>query len=260
MKSKIFYSILIITIIWLSSIFWKSHNQPSDDQLEELRKSIIAADTLTKEADGQYTKLVDYYKSSSDLNNELKSSNKELYDVIKKQNERILNLTTTVVSLKEKVEDGLGKFNPSDSNEIELGLRYPDKEKPFILWDGVINTKTAKYNGLWKFNKLPIQLVVTEESRGLWKHRIVGPDWFIVDSLSVLSLPADEYQENIDRKLQFMLGANYSFSLLNQNSGNIGLGFGVSAFSSHTLLLNANTNRTIGLSYYYKFKSVKRRK
>jgi hypothetical protein len=260
MKTKIFYSILIVALLWVFSIIWKFNSKKTNDPIDEFKKAIIEADSLTKEKNGQYSKLDNYYKESSDLNKELKNSNRELYDLVKKQNERILNLTSTVITLQGKVDEGFGKIDPADSNNIELNLRYPSSEKPFVLWDGKLNTKTAKYNGIWTFGKLPIQILVTEESRGLWKHRISGPDWFIVDSLSVISLPPDQYPENVESNLQFLLGTNYSFSLVNQNQKNIGLGIGISAYSSHNILLNANTNKEIGLSYYYKFKSIKRRK
>ena len=62
--------------------YLKSKN---DDALDALKKSIIMNDSLTKEADGRYAKLVNYYNTEKDLKEQLKDSNKDLYNVIKKE-------------------------------------------------------------------------------------------------------------------------------------------------------------------------------
>ena len=264
MKNKdTFYKVLIvilaILLIWLA---WRIEaiQRASHDQNEELKKSIIEADSLVKEADGRYAKLVNYYNTERDLKKELQKSNEDLYKIIKKQDERILSLSSSIVTLKSTVEEGFGKFNPNDTNQIQLALRYPSQKDPFIKWDGFVDRRNARYFGNWNFGKLPIQIVVTEEKRGLWKHRIVGPDWFIVDSLSVNSLPPEEYTPTVERKIQFLLGGGYYKSLTNPNWGSVGVGVGVSLFDQHNLILGATTNQELGLNYYYKFKALKRRR
>ncbi len=260
MKNKIVFSLFGIILIWLAIFLFSKEDKKYNNPLDDFKRAIIAADSTIKESDGQYSKLVDYYKNTSELNKELKNSNKELYDLVKKQNEKILNLTNSVITLQGKFNEGMGKINESDSNKIDLSLRYPTDSHPFILWDGTLDTRTTKYQGAWSFGKLPIQILVTEESRGLWKHRIKGPDWFIVDSLSVISLPPEDYVPTVESNIQFLFGGSYIKSMVKTSSNSVGIGVGINAFSNHNLLLNANTNKEIGLSYYYKFKSIKRRK
>lgn len=250
---------LLLVVLFLS---WrigdlKSDNQDTD---EEMRKSIIAGASLVKEANGRYSKLVNYYNSEKDLKKELKETNEELYKTIKKQNERILSLTNAVISLQGAVSEGFGHTDPVDSNLINLTLKYPEDKSPFITWGGSVNKNTAHYKGEWSFGKLPLQIVLTEEKRGLWKTRLIGPDWFKCDSLMVNSLPAEEYTEKKERKLQFLVGGGYNKSLTPIGPDAISVGGGINVFSNHNIILNINTNKEVGINYYYKFQTFKKRK
>lgn len=261
-KEKFQIALIIVLILLLGWLIWRleSAKKEAFNQSEELKKSILASDSLVKEADGRYAKLVNYYNTERDLKKELKKSNAELYKIIKKQDERILSLSNSIITLKSTVEEGFGKFDPADSNQIQLALKYPDQKSPFIKWDGAVDRRTARYLGVWSFGKLPLQIVLTEEKRGLWKHRLVGPEWLIIDSLSVQSLPPDQYTPTVERKLQFILGGGYYKPVTNLNWGSIQVGVGLSVFDKHNLILAATTNQEVGLNYYYKFKSFKRRK
>jgi hypothetical protein len=262
MQSDLFYKVALVALLavaaWLG-IRLEMVKHEAEQESEALKKSIIASDQLTKEIDGRYAKLVDFYNTQKDLNKELKESNRELYEIIKKQDERILNLTRAVITLRKEVSEGFGKIDPTDTNLIALDLRYPEEKSPFIKWDGKVNRKTAQYRGEWSFGKLPIEIVVTEESRGLWKHRIIGPDWFIVDSLSVLSLPPSDYAPK-ERNLQFLAGGGYVRSLNRSVGDNISIGGGVSIVDRHHIILNATTNRDVGINYYYQFETLKRKR
>lgn len=255
---KISIGILVLLLFWVLVTLDRLKSD-SAEQMDSLKKSIIASDLLIKESEGRYSKLVDYYRTEKELKNELKDSNKELYEVVKKQNERILSLANSIVTLKSIINEGFGNIDKVDTNLINLALTYPSEKDPFVKWDGFVRKDNAKYKGQWTFGKLPIQILVTEESRGLWKHRIVGPDWFIVDSLDVKSLPPDQYPPS-EKKIQYLLGASYLHPLNNANTGSIGVGVGLNFINKHSLILSATTNQEVGLSYYYKFKSVKRTK
>ena len=261
-KDKFYLISIGILILLLIFMAWRIEGirQNSIGQADELKRSILASNILIKESDGNYSKLVDYYKSEKDLNTELKNSNTDLYKVVKSQGEKILSLTSTVISLKGSVEEGFGKFNPTDSNQIDIALKYPAEKDPFIKWDGFVNKKTAAYHGNWSFGKLPIQIVVTEEKTGLWKHRIVGPEWLLIDSLQVNSLPPDKYVPTVDRTFQLIVGGNYMKPLKSSTFGCIGIGVGISIASQHNIVFSVNTNQEVGVGYYYKFKALKRNK
>lgn len=263
MKTKdIFYSVIIVSllaVLLFTAFRLEKMRSEMSDRTDDLKKSILSSDLLVKESEGRYAKLVDYYNTEKDLRNQLKRSNEDLYRIIKKQDERLLSITSSVVSLQNKLDEGFGKFNSADSNQIDIKLTYPTQIDPFITWNGYVDKTTAKYKGNWQFGKLPIQIVVTEESRGLWKHRIIGPDWFIVDSLTVNSIPPIKYTPDAPRKIQFLAGGGYGIQLNAITSQSyVQAGVGLKIFDIHTIIFQANTLQQISLNYFYTFKSTKR--
>jgi hypothetical protein len=251
--------ILLIALIGvLCFLSWKLNKTQNDSiaETEKLRKSIIANDKLLKEKDGQYAKLVNYYKSQRDLINELKSTNGDLYKTIKKQDERLLSLTNVVISMDKKVVGGFAQADPVDSSKLNLALKYPDEKDPFIFWDGWVNKNTAAYRGTFSFGKLPISIVLTEESRGLWKSRLVGPEWLKVDSMSISSLPPEEYSIVKPKNLQWMVGGTYYTG----KTPGFGVNLGINLYQNHNVIVGANTMQQVSFTYCYKIKSLKRKK
>jgi hypothetical protein len=259
-RGNIFYQavigILVAVVIFLA---WKTSSVQDDflNKTEELKKSIIKSDKLLKESEGRYAKLVDYYKTEKELLSQIKKENKSLYNTIKEQDERLLSITNAIVTLDKKVVEGFGQEDPVDTNKINLSLKYPSDKDPFVFWDGWVNKNTAAYKGTFSFGKLPIQVVLTEESRGLWKSRVVGPEWLRVDSLQITSIPPEDYAPTEEKKIQWLVGGAYSYGL-NDKSSAVGVNLGVSLFSSHNIVFGANTFQQVSLGYLYKIKSFKR--
>lgn len=262
-KREKYYIIFILLLIgFIVFLGWNlTYIKKSNIRIEdELKKSIIKNDSLIKEAEGQYSKLVNYYNNERQLKNELKKINESLYKIINKQNERILSLTQAVITLKGEINEGLGKINSIDTNLIDLELKYPQSDKkPFITWIGKINRITTKYYGEWSFNKMPLNIILTEEKRGLWKTRIVGPEWLIIDSLVINSLPIEEYNPIKQSNIQFLIGGGYIKSLSLNGTDAASFGIGISLFNNHNIILNATTNKELGINYYFKFNSFKRK-
>lgn len=250
--NSILLAILLIIIIFLA---WRidSIKKSNEDAEDALKKSIIMNDSLTKEADGRYSKLVNYYNTEKDLKQQLKESNRDLYNVIKKENEKILSLTNAIITLQGAVNEGFGRVDSLDTNKINLTLRYPDEKDPFINWIGNVDKQSAFYKGEWSFGKLPLQIVLTEEKRGLWKSRLIGPEWLKVDSMTINTLPPVKEL----KKLQFFFGGGYIKSL-SQGPNAISVGGGLSYNGKHNLLLQATTNQELGFSYYYNFQKKKK--
>jgi hypothetical protein len=261
MKDKFNTILLLILIIIIIFLGWRinSIKDANEDAKDALKKSIIMNDSLTKEADGRYAKLVNYYNTEKDLKEQVKESNKELYDVIKKENEKILSLTNAVITLQGAVSEGFGHVDPKDTNKIGLTLKYPDDKEPFINWIGSVDKQSAFYKGEWSFGKLPLQIVLTEEKRGIWKSRLVGPEWLKVDSMTINSLPAEDYNNLGLRNIQFFVGTGYIKSLA-KGPNAFSVGGGLSYKGKHNLLLQATTNKEVGLSYYYNFQTKKKKK
>ena len=231
------------------------------EKIIENNKEIVRNSKLIKERDGQYSKLVNNFNTQKDLLKQLKGDNKDLYKLIKKNDEKLLMLGNTLLTLRSEVNQGFGKFNPNDSNLIDLKLKYPNDGDWFISWDGTIHKKTAFYKGEWKFGKLPLQIVLTQTSQGLWNSRLIGPDWLIVDSISVNALKPSEIPTPNEPKPKlhgFILGGGYVRGI---NSNNVnGLSVGVGYYvKNHSLIVNGTSNNTIGFNYYYKFIKFKKK-
>jgi hypothetical protein len=256
--SKIFI-IIAAAIVIILLLKLNNTKSDSDRTIMELRKSIIASDKLTKEADGRYAKLVNYYASEDDLKDQLKELNKDLYNTIKDQDERLMSITDAVITLESELTAGFGSIDTKDTTNVNLALKYPAKGDPFVFWNGKVNRYNAEYNGEFTFGKLPIQIVVTEESRGLWKHRIIGPEWLKVDSLKINSIPPEEYATVKAKKLQWIVGGNYSYSFSPTIPSAIGVGVGVNLFDAHNIIFGANSASQVNIGYYYKLKSIKRK-
>ena len=69
--NRIFNALLLI-IILIMMVRMCNIQKDAISETTALKKSIIASDKLTKEAEGQYAKLVDYYKTERDLINDIK--------------------------------------------------------------------------------------------------------------------------------------------------------------------------------------------
>ena len=188
-KDTILYTLIVILILFLIFGAWKSHAERKrlEEIIQEGNKMIVQLDKTTKEGDGQYTKLVNYFNTEKDLNKDLKEQNKELYKLIKEQDEKLLILNNSIISLRGQLDEGFGSINEEDTNKIDIKLNYPNDEDNFITWDGFVNRENAFYKGEWKFGELPLQIIMTETNRGLWKSRLVGPKWLKVDSIEVNS-------------------------------------------------------------------------
>lgn len=259
MKDRILYGLIIILILLLLVSVWYGRYQQKElyQKIQEGNKMIIDADKTTKEDDGQYAKLVDYFNTEKELNQQLKNQNKELFDLIKKQDEKLLMINNTVISMKQEMVEGFGSIDEKDTNLIDITLTYPNDEDTFITWEGYVNRNNAFYSGRWEFGKLPLQVIMTETDRGLWKSRLVGPDWLLVDSIEVNSLPLP----TVEKKSNFglFLGGGYINSFDPNGFNGVSVGAGIK-FKDHRILINATTNKEIGFSYYYDILNFKKKK
>jgi uncharacterized membrane-anchored protein YhcB (DUF1043 family) len=259
-KDRVLFGVIIVLILWIvwGDIQSKAEQKRLYEKLQEQNKMIVDMDVTTKEKDGQYAKLVNYFEDQKSLLGSLKEDNRELYDQIKGQDEKILMLNKTIISLEEKINEGEITENPEDSTVFDLALTYPNSDESFINWNGSIFTKTKTYKGKWSFGELPLQVVMTETERGLWKSRLIGPEWLLVDSIEVKSLPPQEFSNEPElRPWSLFLGGGYIRSFDPNLSNALSFGTGVK-FKSHSLFLNGTTNKTIGFNYYYQFTSFKK--
>jgi len=250
---------LSIVIIVLLLFGWVKYNQMQKelrDEIDSGNRVILSMDKTTKESQGQYAKLVNYFNTEKDLNKQLKEQNEDLFKLIKNQNERLLMINNSIVTLEGKMTEGFGSINKDDTNRIDLKLDYPNKDNSFITWNGFVNRKTAFYKGEFSFGKLPLQIVLTETERGIWKSRLIGPEWLIVDSMDVNSLPLPTPEKINNWGIFF--GGGYQKSFNNNITDAFSLSL-AAQYKRHMLMLDATTNMQLGLRYLYKIENFKKK-
>jgi len=263
LKDTILFGGIFVLIILLMMSRCENSKMQKDlyDQVRKANMEIVKNSKLIKEKDGQYSKLVNNFNTQKDLLNQLKEENKDLYKTIKKNDEKLLMITNTLVTLQKQVVEGFGKFNPNDSNLIDLSIKYPDDKDWFISWDGSVHKKTAFFRGDWSFGKLPLKIVLTQTEDGLWNSRLIGPEWLVVDDMKIDALDPKEMPPSPyipqPRNYGFILGGGYirSFPNTTNNALSVGVGF---YLKNHSLIINGASNNTVGFNYYYKFISFKK--
>lgn len=258
-QNFIFIGVLVLIFLLIVSHCENQRLQNDlKDQIAQNHRDILKMDVLKKDADGQYSKLVDFFKTQKELNEQLKKQNRELYDRLTDQGERLLMINNSIISLKDEISQGDVEPDPVDSNIIKLDLKYPNSSESFINWNGKIHTKNLTYLGEWKFGKLPLQVILTETSKGMWSSKLIGPSWLLVDSMTVNSLPPAEIAKPTEyTKLGWVFGGGFFKSLTN-NQGAISIGGGL-YYKNNVLVLNAMSNNYVGLHYYYRFVKEKKK-
>jgi hypothetical protein len=96
---------------------------------------------------------------------------------------------------------------------------------------------------------------MTETDRGLWRSRLIGPDWLVVDDIEVNSLPPENFQDPTQkdpRKFGFTMGGGYvrSFDATIPHGLSVGAGL---YYKKHAIIVNGTTNKSVGFNYYYRF-------
>lgn len=255
MNTKKIY-ILIIILLSFFTIGMSIKNNIDQTRLinkiEENNKKIIEMSELIKEKDGQYSKLVNYFSDSKKLSENLKNSNKELAKELRKTKEQILKINDIVATFKEKKDTGNISFK--NDSLIGIDIFYPDSNDWFINWKGKIFTKDKKYTGKWIFTDLKIKAILTETEEGLWKARIVGPKFLVINSMEINSLPPKDYTDEKIKKISFLFGGGYLKSFDNNYSNAIGITGGIQWKNKHIIQLTGTTNNILGIQFLYKFK------
>jgi len=236
------YGILaaIITIIVVFKIVIPMGNMKTEiaDLKVQKTKYILAQDELRKVNDTLYTKLVDNTKTEKELRDSLNIARKQkpvvVQNIVIHPNDTIS--PSTEISLK-------------DSNLIVQDY-YPSKEQWFINYTAVINTKTLKPIGEFKFTPLSLQLYVVEDSTGLYRAYMTAPSWVTIDKLDVKTLPTFFTPSKVDN-FGWLLGVGVTKNLTtNIKSIEVMGGF---RYKKLNILGSANTNNELGVKTLIEF-------
>ena len=226
----------------------------SDKKVAELREVILENDGLRKDDEGRYSKLVNDMNKEKDLNrmmaqdtSELSDQLKETKKEIKKSDEKVLSLTNIISSFKQDTTYIEVYPDVNDSTVFNFEDNYPATGTPFINYSGQLDIKTNGLSSVWTFGELPLKVILTETDFGIWRTRVVGPEWFQISDIEVNSLPAKEYSNNNAKWLKPFLGLRLSSDLTNPGA-HLGIQGGMIIKSSWIVSGDINTSGVLGLS------------
>lgn len=212
--------LIYISLIGTGVLIFFLYDGCRDKREAKLLNEIATESKLRKDADGKYSQLVTVIDGNSTLMRELKSSLdenfKDVKKILKKNDERLLMFSTSLLRFKEK-SDTVTIYPMDSTSDAEWRFRlvYPDSLKPILAYDGFILPQFRRIAGQWTSpNPLSITAILTETSKGNWNSRLIAPEYVIVDSIIVRSLPADKIAKQ--NKFRFVAGVGGGYSFANQ--------------------------------------------
>lgn len=190
MKIDVTKILLFIILILIGYNTIKNYLFPDNSEFEKLRKELVTTSELVKLKDGRYEKLLNDYNTSKELLKSLKKSNEELYRDIKKSNEKVVAVTQALIGFKDKF-DSLKLNKPIEDvikDKDTLDFFYPNKNNPLITHSLQFTSNTTA-NSYWDFNPTPLDLVITETEKGIFKTNIGTNPYVSISSLDVKTIP-----------------------------------------------------------------------
>ncbi len=195
--------IIALAAIYLLFIKPNLELKALEKQNETLKKEVLAKDTLQKLADGKYSKLVNTFNSTNDLNKILKTELSVIYDSIKNRKEKVLSINQNNITFKPKTNTVIVYVNKDST--YSFTSFYPQKDKYFIKYNGTLDTKSKTVTDDWSFTNFNLNVVMTQRKDGLWDSYLDGPEFLKVNSIKVNSLPAKDYIPTAEKQKLFVL-------------------------------------------------------
>lgn len=206
-KTVLFSLILCVGVLVLFKIF--TYNDIAAEN-SALKLEILKKDSLIQHGEGEYSKLVNYYSTKTILNNQVKESSPNLFNVIKDNKETILSNTSANLTFKPKSGTVVIKDENIQKDSIfSFSSFYPSKEKAFIKYDASVNPSQKTVDEKWTFNELKINVILTEKENGLWNTYLDAPEYVTVNNITVNSLPPTAYSSQTIKNplIKFYIGA-----------------------------------------------------
>lgn len=208
---KILYFLLIavIVVILLFGINQCSEREKAESVVRDYKVKMLEMDSLRKVSDGHYQKLVNDLYTEKELIKVLKGENKELADLIAEQKKKLIAYSKIKLTAKQKKDSVKVASKTENGKEVlEFADYYPDKENPFVVYEGVLRDKVL-YGG-FTFKTFGLDMVITEKSKGLFEVDFKAPEWLELTSLEVHSLPLSPIRvDNFDWYLGTNLGLHF---------------------------------------------------
>lgn len=217
----VFIAVLLI-VIGLMAIQSYLRSVSAKKLQNNLIKELYQADSTKEVLNGTYQKTVELFETERTLVKKLKSENRELHNLIKDRDERILGQTEVILSFESKVD--VLELSLSGKKDIIDGLKagqtisfsshYPDSANWFAKTLTSIKLPNATVE--WTIKDIPINITLTETKAGTWKQYVEAPDWLKINSIKSISLPPEKIVKK-QPVFRYHAGAGINFSLLSSD-------------------------------------------
>lgn len=149
-------------------------------QIALLKQEILFTDSVMKEREGAYSKLIDDTKKNKEIVRLISEQNILKDKEIKTLKRKIKSFTKIELEPKRLVDTFF-----VENNNFEAF--YPSKKDYFIKHKGEL--KVDSLMSEWSFNPLELNLIISETKAGMYKLTSYVPNWLEVKSLEVHTIP-----------------------------------------------------------------------
>lgn len=242
-KGKVYILSILLIAISAYAVIKSFESNDYQKQIAQYKDIIIKKDSLRKLDDGQYQKLIDDTKKSSRvLLDGLKAKNKDLSETIEEQDKKILLYANIISSFKPKTDTVYVDKVTKSFEDF-----YPNTDDWFIKYTSTY-LGNDKRLGDWYFQQYPLDVVVSEISKGLFEIDLAGPDFLQVNSLQVNSLPLSPI--TVDN-FGWIIGGDVNYNFDNHIPA-LGV-YGGFRYKKTILFTRADTQKTVGVGLLKEF-------
>ena len=233
----------IILVLSIFSINQCTSRKKAEKVVKDYKEVLLEKDSLRKNEQGIYQKLVNDNNTKKNLIRDIKKENKDLSDLLKKERKKPISSTTLTLQPDSKIDTITITKVERDGNFFKRFTDfYPDKNKPFIIYEGTINNDSLI--GKWDLKEFKIVMVISEKSKGLYEMDSKVPSWLSITGIKINSLPLENIKpDNFDWLLGCSL--NYDYGAMKPI---IGLETGI-RLKKTIFSISGYTNNTIGINY-----------
>lgn len=187
-NTKTIVAVVIVMILALVGLKLTRDYYKKEIEKVEYRErvAIIKNDSLTKLAEGLYTKVVADTATIKQLRKVVDSLKLEIKDP------EVIIKTVFVPKEVEKPIDGI----VVKDSIIQTKDNYPNSVNPFVKYESTIDVKKGTGVGKFSFNPIEMNLVIGENEDGTHSLTTKLPEYFQVSSVEVLSKPMEVKEED----------------------------------------------------------------
>lgn len=198
---KINYTNVLLVLIIIFLVFKECNvSKDSDKRVDNLKRTILQNDSLIKEADGEYKKLIDDTKTEKELKKKVK---KELKKKVKKP------LFFNKIKMKLKSKKDTSKINNDAKGGFKtFKLSYPTVKNPILEYEGML--KQDSILGTWKSKPYSVYLYAEQRQDGLFELKTKIPEIIEVTGIEVSTLPI-KYEKEKNFRFVGGIGVGYNY-------------------------------------------------